>query len=187
MSCSLFNQGRAPWLRVRLQAMILPPFDSLQAQHDASLRLMRFQWLDPARHYLRSALVHGRNLRPALLHGRDLVIAYKPAHVLIDFDGLPPISLQDELWMSVNWFPQVVAQPLEQVALVLRAEHLHNQMAVETMLWVGRNLLRFQVQVFEDVPVALDWLAGGNAAEARRLQDEWDAALPPPPGATLPT
>lgn len=167
--------------------MILPLFDSLQVQHEASLRLMRFQWLDPAKHYLRSALVHGRNLRPALVHGRDLVTALKPALVLVDFEGLPPISLQDELWMSVNWLPQVAAQPLEQVGLVLRREHLHNQMMVESLLWAGRHLLHFQVQVFEDAPAALDWLMQSDVAAVRHLLDEWDAALPPAPSPALPT
>ena len=71
--------------------MPLPLFDALQVQHDAARRLMRFQWLDQT----------NAVLRPALAHGRDLVEAHRPTHVLMDFTGLPPIAVQDELWLSV--------------------------------------------------------------------------------------
>lgn len=147
---------------------------------------MRLQWREPAGHYLRAVQASGRKLRPALAYGRDLIVARQPAYLLIDFEGLPPISLADELWMTVNWLPQVAAQALQQVALVLRHEHLHNQMVVESLLWAGRQLLHFPIQVFEDVPVALDWLTQGDAAAARRLQQEWDS-LPPLSRPTLPT
>lgn len=167
--------------------MLLPLFDALQVQLDADARFMRAQWREPAGHYLRAAQGLERSLRPALLHGRDLLVAHQPAHVLVDFEGLPPISLPDELWMTTNWLPQVLTQPMRCVALVLRREHLHNQMVVESLLWTSRPLLRFQLQVFDDVPTALDWLLEGDAAAISRLQAEWDGALPPRPGPTLPT
>lgn len=148
--------------------MLLPLFDALQVQHDSALNLLRFQWLDLANHHL----------RPALVHGRDLVMAHRPAQVLVDFTGLSPISVQDELWMSLHWLPRIAAQPLEQVALVLRAEHLHNQMVAEAMLWVARHLMRFQLQFFGDVPAALDWLTGSDRLAGRRLQQEWLAGTP---------
>lgn len=138
---------------------------------------MRFQWLDRTRAVL----------RPALAHGRDLVKTHQPTHVLMDFTGLPPIAVQDELWLSVHWFPRVAAQPLRCVALVLRPTQLHNQMATEAVFWLGRHLVRFQLhQVFDDVPAALDWRTAGDAAAVRRLQAEWNAGPPPAPAA-LPT
>ncbi|MFD1467452.1 STAS/SEC14 domain-containing protein [Hymenobacter caeli] len=152
--------------------MLFPLFDALQVQHDAGLRLLRFQWLDLANH----------RLRPALERGLELVVAHQPTHVLVDFEGLPPIGIKDELWMSTYWFPRIAGQSLRCVALVLRPEHLHNQMTTEAMFWVARHLMRFQVQVFDEVPAALDWLTGRAAAQ--RLQAEWAAGPPPAP---LPT
>jgi len=157
--------------------MLLPLFDALQVQHDVPRRLMRFQWLDRANPVV----------RPALVHGRELVVVHQPTHALVDFTGMPPLSTQDELWMSVHWLPRVARQSLQQVALVLRSGHLHNQMAIEALFWFGRHLTRFQFQVFDDVPPALDWLVAGDRAAAQRLQAEWDAARPAPATPALPT
>ena len=157
--------------------MLFSRFDALQVQHDAGRRLLRFQWLDPANHYL----------RPALEHGRDLVVTHQPTHVLMDFHGLPPVSLADELWASVHWLPRIAAQPLQSVALVLRSEHLHNQLVIEATLWACRHLVRFELQVFEHVPAALDWLLQGDDAAARHLQAEWEAGVAAPRAAALPS
>lgn len=69
------------------------------------------------------------------------------------------------------------------VALVFRPGHLHNQMATEAIFWVGKRLMRFQLQLFDTVPAALDWLAAGDGEAVQRLQAEWNADLnvrPPP-------
>lgn len=149
--------------------MVFPLAHHLQVQHDSSLRLMRFQWVGgPSNHALRAGLAYGR----------DVVVANKPVHTLIDFHGMPLIDIQDELWMSVHWFPQVARRPLRRVAVIFTPEQLHNQMAIEAMLWVGRKLMRFQMQVFEEVLPALDWLVEGDTAAVRRLQAEWAEARP---------
>ena len=148
--------------------MLLPLFHDLQVQSDADHQLLRFQWLNPANSVL----------RPALAHGRDLVVQHQPTHVLVDFTGLPPLSIQDEMWMPVHWFPRIAAQPLRNVALVFRPEHLHNQMATEAMFWVGRHLLGFSIQIFPEPEMGLHWLVGGDGPALERLQAEWNAALP---------
>ncbi len=148
--------------------MVLPRQHNLQVQHDPQLRLMRFQWVGgPDSQAVRADLVYGRNL----------VVAQQPTHVLVDLAGLPPIEMQDELWMTVHWFPKIAASRLQYVALVLRPGQLHNQMAIEAMLWLGRRLMRFQMQVFEGVPSALDWLTQGDAEAMHRLQAEWDEEI----------
>ncbi|MBO2008477.1 hypothetical protein [Hymenobacter negativus] len=148
--------------------MVFPLAHNLQVQHDLDLRLMRFQWVGgPANHALRAGLAYGR----------DMVVANKPTHTLIDFHGMPLIDIQDELWLSVHWFPKVARRPLRCVAVIFTPEQLHNQMAIEAMLWVGRHLMRFEMQVFADVPAALDWLTEGDAAAVQRLQAEWDEGL----------
>jgi hypothetical protein len=152
--------------------MVFPLAHNLQVQHDMALALMRFQWVGgPANHALRAGLAYGR----------DLVVAHRPIHTLIDFHGMPLIDIQDELWMSVHWFPKVARPPLRNVAVIFNPQQLHNQMAIEAMLWVGRHLMSFQMQVFEDAPAALDWLTAGDTAVVQRLQAEWESAWPTPP------
>lgn len=148
--------------------MVLPVFDELLVQHDPNRRLMRFQWLD----------VTNTRLRPGLVHGRDLVVEHKPAHVLVDFHCLPQLSITDELWMSVHWFPRIAAQPIQRVALVYPPGYqLHNVMMAEAVLWVGRHLTRFQLQLFDEVEAALFWLTDANEQATGCLQAEWAAAV----------
>ena len=147
--------------------MLLPPVDALQTQYDSGRSLMRFQWLDMA----------DLRLRPALVYGRDVVVQYKPTHILVDFNGLPYLSIQDELWMSVHWLPAIAAQPIQQVALVYGLMgRLHNSMAAEALMWAGRHLIGFQIQTFDDVPAALHWLTGSDEA-VEQLQAEWQASM----------
>ena len=152
--------------------MVFPLRHNLQVQHDPGLRLMRFQWVGSS---ISTAM------RPGLVYGRDLIVAHQPTHALVDLTGLPLIEMQDELWMSIHWFPKIAGTELRCAALIMRPGQLHNQMAIEAMLWLGRHLTRFQIQVFEAVPAALDWLTSGDAAAGRYLQADWDAALPTPP------
>lgn len=144
--------------------MILPQVDQLLVQYDVVFRLMRFQWLDATR----------LHVRPALRHGRTLMREHRPTHVLVDMRGMPDLSIEDQLWMTVNWLPVVTSYGLRQVALVLPPT-LHNQMAIEALLWAGRHLLRFDLQFFPDELSALDWLLNGAPALAA-LQEEWQHA-----------
>ena len=150
--------------------MIIPAVDALKVQYDAAHNFARFQWLDPG----------NRVLRPALNYGCHVIENYRPHLALVDFTGLPPVSFTDELWLSVHWFPRIVKGSLQQVALVTRPEQLHNQMAVEAMFWVARALMRFQVQIFDDIIPALEWLLADDAA-AQALQHEWNTAPVPLP------
>jgi hypothetical protein len=147
--------------------MIFPLAHNFQVQHDAELRLMRFQW------------VGGLNacaLRAGMRYSRDLMEKLLPHYVLVDFQGMPPVEMRDELWMSLHWFPRVSRRPLRGVAVMYPHSQLHNQMAVEAMLWVGRHLMHYQLQVFEDPLSAYAWFTDGDAATGCRLQAEWEAA-----------
>ena len=147
--------------------MVLPLQHNFRVQHDAALRLMRFQWVGGP---------DGRLLRAGMRYCRDLVALHKPFFVLIDFQGMPPVEMRDELWMSVNWFPQVSRRPLRAVAVIYPPGQLHNQMAMESLLWVGRQRMRYQLQVFEDALSALDWFTNADTATGQRLAAEWNAA-----------
>lgn len=144
--------------------MMLPQVDQLLVQYDVIFRFMRFQWLDATQ----------KQVRPALRHGRNLVREYQPTKALVDLRGLPDLSIEDQLWMTVRWIPIIAAQKLREAALVL-PNTLHNQMAVESILWVSRHLLRFDVQFFSDDASALDWLLDDPEAAAA-LQQEWQQA-----------
>jgi len=141
--------------------MLLPKVDHLLVQYDQPLQLMRFQWLD-------NTYTH---LRPALKYGRDLVAHYQPVLALLDLNGLPDLSIEDQLWMTVNWLPTIARQKLQRVALVLPAT-VHNQMAVEALLWASRHLVSFEVQFFTDTSAALDWTTE-SAPQIPTLEAEW--------------
>jgi hypothetical protein len=132
---------------------------------------MRFQWVGGEKPQL---------LRAGMRYCRDLVEELHPYYVLVDFHGMPPIEMRDELWMSVHWFPWVSCRPLRGVAVIYSPGQLHNQMAVEAMLRVGRQLVHYQLQVFEDALAAYDWFTGGDTAVGQRLQAEWEDAPPRP-------
>ena len=128
---------------------------------------MRFQWVGAHTAQL---------LRAGMRYCRDLVEDLHPHYVLVDFNGMPPVEMRDELWMSVHWFPRVSRRPLRGVAVIYSPAQLHNQMAVEAMLWFGKRFMHYQLQVFEDALSAYDWFTGGDAAAGRRLVAEWDEA-----------
>lgn len=146
--------------------MILPRQHNFQVQHDPALRLMRFQWVGAPQTHL---------LRAGMRYCRDLVGELQPHYVLVDFQGMPPVEMRDELWMSVHWFPRVSRRPLRAVAVMYPPTQLHNQMAIEAMLWEGRHLVHYPLQVFEDALMAYDWLTNGDTATSQRLEAEWAA------------
>ena len=128
---------------------------------------MRFQWVGGP---------DGRLLRAGMRYCRDLVELHKPFYILVDFHGMPLVEMSDELWMSLYWFPRVSRRPLRAVAVMYPPTQLHNQMAVEAMLWAGRHLMHYQLQVFEDALSALDWFTNADTTTGQRLVAEWNAA-----------
>ncbi|AWM33848.1 STAS/SEC14 domain-containing protein [Hymenobacter nivis] len=152
--------------------MLLPVVDSLVAQADAELRLLRFQWAIPSE----------AHTRPAFMRGLALLAQHQATRVLVDFTGMPPTSVTEEIWLAQHWLPGIPRQAcLLQAAMVFDNEYdLHNWAKMENML--GPSHLRsFQFQFFDDAAAALHWLTGSDAA-VRRLQAEWTAG-PGPTGA----
>ena len=151
--------------------MLLPITDSLVVQSDEALRLLRFQWVTLSR----------QPIRPAFARGRDLVVQFQPTRVLVDFTGLPSIGIADEIWLARHWLPVLLRQSLQQAALVFKSQlhlhNLHNQIALEALLWAGRRHMNLQFQVFDDAESALDWLTDSQEA-ARELQAEWLNSAP---------
>lgn len=143
--------------------MLFPVVDSLVAQADADLRLLRFQWAVPSE----------AHTRPAFVRGLALLAEHQAVRVLVDFTGMPPTSVTEEIWLAQHWVPGILRQScLLQAAMVFDNEYdLHNWAKVEALL--GPDHLRsFRFQFFDDVAAALHWLTGSDAT-VRRLQAEW--------------
>jgi len=115
-------------------------------------------------------------LRAGMRYCRNLVALHKPFFVLVDFEGMPPVEMRDELCMLVNWFPRVSRRPPRAVGVIYPPGQPHNQMAVEAMLWFGRQLVRYQLPLFDGALAAYDWFAAGDAAAGQRLAAGWNAA-----------
>ena len=45
---------------------------------------------------------NSRALRNGMRYSRDLVEALHPYYILVDFNGLPPVEMRDELRMSAH-------------------------------------------------------------------------------------
>ncbi|AMJ67379.1 hypothetical protein [Hymenobacter sp. PAMC 26628] len=143
--------------------MLFPVIDSLVAQADAELRLLRFQW----------ALLSEDHTRPAFMRGLALLAEHQATRVLVDFTGMPPTSVTEEIWLAQHWVPGILRQAcLLQAAMVFDNEYdLHNWAKMKNLL--GPSHLRsFQFQFFDDVVAALHWLTDSDAA-VQRLQAEW--------------
>ncbi|TGE19639.1 hypothetical protein [Hymenobacter elongatus] len=112
--------------------------------------------------------------RPALKHIVDLVQDCQVHHCLLDLHGLPDISIEDQVWLTINWLPRILRQYARQVALVLPAAHHYNQMVVEGLLKIGRPFITFEVQFFSDTHAALDWLTN-STEQVDKLEQEWSA------------
>ncbi|MGI4885048.1 MAG: hypothetical protein ACRYFR_08825 [Janthinobacterium lividum] len=133
------------------------------AQADAELRLLRFQWAVPS----------ADHTRPAFMRGLALLAEHQATRVLVDFTGMPPNSITEEVWLAEHSVPGILQQAcLLQAAMVFDNEHdLHNWAKMEALLDPG-HLRSFHFQFFDDAVAALRWLTGSDAA-VRRLQAEW--------------
>ena len=147
--------------------MILDQIDCLRVQHDQSLQLLRCQWCGGAQ-------LH--SFAQAMLYMANLVRVHGVTRVLIDVNGLPDLSMKEQLWVGAEWLPQVEAQSVQQVAFVLPLTHTYNQMVVESILEVDCRLLQFDVQFFAETSTALDWLTASSTAHMLALAAEWEAS-----------
>lgn len=146
--------------------MILAQIDCLRVQYDESLCLLRYQW------YGGNPL---HSFAQVMNYLADLIQTHQIKRVLVDMNGLPDLSMKEQIWVGVNWFPRVAAQSVQQVAVVVPPAATYNQMVVESLLGLGHHIARFDVQFFADPRSALDWLTN-SPIHMLALMAEWQSA-----------
>ncbi|MBX0289111.1 hypothetical protein K3G63_01600 [Hymenobacter sp. HSC-4F20] len=147
--------------------MILSLFDFI-AQYSPEVAFLRIQW--------RAGTHSTTRFRASLNSVACLVEQGDVRDVIIDLHELPPVSIEDQLWLATQWIPRVSVPALGQVGLVLPATDVYNQLVVESLIRTGRHFMHYDIQFFSSLPAALDWLVGQYypAVEAE-LQEEWAA------------
>ncbi|KUG06201.1 hypothetical protein [Solirubrum puertoriconensis] len=136
-------------------------FDSLTLFHDPALRLLYHRWRGTYNSHL---------FQPAVQHVKGLLEQLSIEYWIIDLNGLPNLGLEDQFWISEEVLPRVACLPrLRQLALVL-SPNVYNQLAVESILHLGDEHLRFDVQYFSDADSAFDWLINPTNSPATAAQ-----------------
>ena len=146
--------------------MILSRYDNLAIQYDEALSFLRFQWRNP---------YSLEQYRDAIGYTETLIRDFRIKRVITDMRGLPTLTMADQMWLATSWFPRVVKLELEFGALIVLDNHLYNQMVAESVVFLSRAFIRFDLQYFADAPSALDWVTQ-SAATVPALQQEWEQA-----------
>ncbi len=144
-------------------------FHDIRVQYVPELSLLRFQW-----NRLVPALAR---FETSMLAVAQLVEQNTVSAILLDMHGLPSLGLDEQFWMAANWLPRVSVPTVEQVAVVLPAGSLYNQMVVESLLRACRHFVHYEVQFFGETAEALDWLLHHQPAVQQTVEQAWQLAL----------
>ena len=145
--------------------LILNSIPDFRLQHDAVLGLLRLEWISEAD----TATL--RSSAEALLGlARQLPVRI----LLIDMNTVPNISVEDELWLGLNWMPGIVQLPLHHLILAIDITQLHNQLAIDALHDLVQPAIRFESHYFSDADSALHWVCEGTG-RLPALLAEWHA------------
>lgn len=128
---------------------MITDLDYMLVQYSEELQLLRAQWKPGY------SLQH---LKRGLLCLVDVARQRAVSHIVLDLHHLPDIDVLDQTWISLTWFPKIVALPLQQVALVIPPRDLYNHMVVENILWIERSQIDSDIQFFSETKEALLWI-----------------------------
>lgn len=145
-------------------------FFNFHLQYNEALSLTRLQWFSD-----RNGLKYFRQgmEQVAYLMEQNVV-----QYGIVDLHDMPNISLEDQLWTATSWLPRSATPDLKQAALVFPASSLYNQLAIESVLMIGRIFVNFEVHFFSSIQEALDSLIGQyDPAAQQAFEDEWDQYL----------
>lgn len=142
--------------------MICIIHSSFRLQYEAEYQLVRCQW----------QCAHNEDFRPALDTLLQFIKDKHAVRCMIDLRGLPDIGFDDQSWLTTAWLPRVMAQPIQQLALVFSPTLLYNQLVVENLLLHGQPFLRFETQFFNDQLESLDWLTSASP-RISEIEQEW--------------
>ena len=142
--------------------MILSRYENLAIQYDEALSFLRFQW-------------RGSYSRPAIDYVYTVIRDYYVKRVVTDMRGLPGIGIAEQTWLATSWFPRIIKENVECGALIMLDGNVYNQMVAESVIYLSKAFIKFDLQYFSDLPSALDWVTQ-SAAAVPALQQEWEQA-----------
>lgn len=126
-------------------------------KHEKNSGFVHAQW------NLMAALHHAP---PALNYLVTVVAEQRVSHCLLDLQHMPDLVLLGHHQIEYHLLLQLSALPLRNLALVLKSDWQH-----EALLTAASKLSpSFDVQVFDDVPTALDWLRQAEGQSAGRAR-----------------
>lgn len=138
---------------------------AIRAQFFASPSLLRFQWNTT------QTTLHG--FRKGMESIAQVIEQNNVRQTLVDMNGLPSLTLDDQFWVGSTWLPRVAKGAVERVALVLPTRNMYNQLVVEGLVRTGRHFMRYDIQFFSNTDEAADWLIGDQPPVLAALHSEW--------------
>ena len=151
--------------------MIIEAVAELRIQYDADLSLFRTAWVPGAPN------THYRAVSERLL---DVAEQYPARHYLVDMSDVPDISVYDQLWLGRHWVPRGLRLPIARIVYCNQPARIHNQLAIESLLYLSQPFIKFDVQFFSEADAALDWLSD-SSPRLPALLAEWEQHFGPSP------
>lgn len=139
--------------------------NSLHIQVVSSLHMLRWEW---------QGLLSFDRFKASFEHLLSVSREQHITHWLADVNSFPLVGTDEQAWLSEVWLPRFARLRLRNVAL-LQPNNIHNQLVVENVLGDCRRRATTDVQFFNDIPAALDWLSGSESI-AEQLMQEWEAS-----------
>ncbi|AHJ95857.1 SpoIIAA family protein [Hymenobacter swuensis] len=121
------------------------PWSCFLVRHEQARNLLYIEW---------QPLVSAAPAREML---QQLLTAIDTRHAvrwLVNLHGMPALSLSDQHWLEQHYLPQLVRLPLQYMALILTSHRQHEDLLDVTAHFPPP----FEVQVFDDLTTALEWL-----------------------------
>ncbi|GAA4378523.1 hypothetical protein [Hymenobacter koreensis] len=91
---------------------------------------------------------------------------------LVDLNGMPHLSLEDQMWFATVVVPVLATLPIKSLAVVFSSS-FHNQRAVESMAETEARYIRCDMQFFADVQAADEWLVNPDAPKLFVPEPKW--------------
>lgn len=121
------------------------PWSCFLVRHEQAHNLLYIEW---------QPLVSAAPAREMLQHLLTTIDARHSSRWLVNLHGMPALSLSDQHWLEQHYLPQLARLPLQHMALILSSHRQH-----EDLLDVTAHCPPpFEVQVFDDLTTALEWL-----------------------------
>jgi hypothetical protein len=138
---------------------------AIRAQYLADTSLLRFQW--------NTTQTGLQSFRKGMESVAQVIEQHGVRQTLVDMNGLPSLTLDDQFWVASTWLPRVAKGAVERVALVLPTRNMYNQLVVEGLVRTGRHFMPYDIQFFSNTVEAADWLIGDQPPALAALHSEW--------------